>query len=284
MTKEGKYLITGGTGYLGQALIEQLIIGGYENLRVVSRNEGLLVNLQEKYSNIEIITGDIASKFICEKACMGVNGIFHLAAFKHVGLAEKQVRECVFSNVMGSMNLLDMTLKYKPEFIIGISTDKAARINGVYGATKMLMEKLFTECEEINKETKYRMVRYGNVIYSTGSVLCKWKKRLEEGTEVVVTNVDATRFYWTVDEAIELIFSCLEGSEDSRPLSAPMKAIRVGDLLRAMVEKYNPPGIAPQIKHIGLQEGENMHEIITAEGKSSKDADKYTHEEIMELI
>lgn len=280
MAKRKRILITGGTGFLGQALIKRLLD---VDIRVVARNEGLLVNLKEQHPNIEIITGDIASRFICEKACQNIDGIYHLAAFKHVGLAEEQVRECVFSNVMGTMNLLDMTFKYKPGFIVGISTDKAARVSGVYGATKMLMERLFLEAEKINPETKYRIVRYGNVLYSTGSVLCKWKKRLQEGKEVIITDPEATRFYWTVEEAVDLIFDSLK-EHSSKPLSRPMKSVKVGDLLMAMVAKYSPEGIAPQVKEIGLQPGENKHEIITDDGKSSKDAPKYTHEELLKLV
>ena len=143
MSSSKTYLVTGGSGFLGAELISR--IPG--KVRVIARNEGNLIALKEKFPHIEIIPGSIADPFVVEKAIQGVDGIFHLAAFKHVGLAENHVKECVESNVIGTLNLLEATLKHKPEFIIGISTDKAAQVTGVYGATKLLQEKLFEEYE-----------------------------------------------------------------------------------------------------------------------------------------
>ncbi len=277
-----KYLITGGSGFLGRALIKHLYELGETDIRVVARNEGKLVLLKEEFPNIDILPGSISDPFICEKACNGVDGIFHLAAFKHVTLAEENVRECIDSNVLGTINLLEQTRKTKPSFIIGISTDKAAKVKGVYAATKYLQEALFSEYERVNKFTKYRTVRYGNVLYSTGSVLCKWKDRLTKGQKVIVTDMDSTRFYWTVEEAVALIFSCLKDAKDSKPFVTSMKSIRTGDLLEAMIEKYAAE--KPQIEIIGLQSGENMHEVITEDGQDSSMAERYTKEEILSVI
>lgn len=251
-------------------------------VRVVARNEGKLLELKEEFPHIEIVTGDISDPYICEKVCRGVDGIYHLAAFKHVGLAEKEnVRECVLNNVYASMNLLEQTRKNKPEFMVGISSDKAGQVKGVYGATKFLMERLFAEYEVTNPDTKYRIVRYGNVLYSTGSVLCKWRDRLKEGKEVTITDFDATRFFWTVEEAVDLIFECLDKAENSKPYLKSMKAIRVGDLLEAMMEKY---GQSSHIKVIGMQPGENLHEVMHPDWPDSSQVEKFTKDEIMKLI
>ena len=132
MDSSNKLLITGGSGFLGLALIQRLTDMGYYNLVSVSRNEGRSVALKERFPHVEIILGDISDPYICQKACDGVDGIFAAAAFKHVGLAEREnVRECVRGNVIGTMNLLEETRKQKPEFIIGISSDKASYIKGV---------------------------------------------------------------------------------------------------------------------------------------------------------
>ena len=136
----------------------------------------------------------------------------------------------------------------------------------------------------MNDDTEYRIVRYGNVLYSTGSVLCKWKDLLEQGKEVIVTDGDATRFFWTVDQAVDLIFDCLENATDWQPHITDMKSMSINNLLKAMSQKYLPANTDLKIKYIGLQPGENMHEIITEEGFSSEHAERFTIEEIQELI
>ena len=136
-----KYLITGGSGFLGRGLISKLEKDNIKNLIVVSRNESELMELKQKFPYVEILTGDISDHFILEKASVNVDGIFHLAAFKHVVLAEDNTTSCIKSNVLGTMNVLNASLKHKMDFVIGISTDKAAQVNGVYGATKFLQLK-----------------------------------------------------------------------------------------------------------------------------------------------
>lgn len=284
MDKNKKYLVTGGAGYLGQELIKRLINEGFTRLLVMSRNEGQLVAMQQKFPKVKIITGDVSNPYFCDRAMKDVAGAFHLAAFKHVGLAETNTMECVSSNVVGTMNLLEASRKHKPEFMIGISTDKAAKVSGVYGATKLLQERLFAEYEKVNLDTKYRTVRYGNVLYSTGSVLCKWKNNLQRGEEVTITDPDSTRFYWTVEQAVELIFDCLEKATDSTPHITRMKSMRAGDLLEAMIEKYALNKNDVRVNKIGLQPGENTHEVVGDGFPSSFDAERYTKEEILTLI
>lgn len=284
LDKNKTYLVTGGAGFLGQELIARLEAAGCTNIVTISRNEGKLVALKEKFPFVKVIPGDIADPYCAEKAVRGVDAIFHLAAFKHVGLAEQNVRECVLGNVTGTMNILELTRKYPIEFILGISTDKAAQVSGVYGASKLLHERLFTDYEKMNPGTKYRTVRYGNVLYSTGSVLCKWKDRLQNDEEVIITDPEATRFYWTVDQAIDLIFDCLDNAKDSQPYVPEMKSMAVGDLLEAMIRKYLPEGNTPKVKKIGLQPGENFHEVIIEGGPNSSQVDRFTIEEIMELV
>lgn len=273
-----KYLVTGGSGFLGHELIRRL--EGNE-IRVLARNEGKLVELREKFPHIEIVLGNVADPYICDRAMQGVDGVFHLAAMKHVGLAEENVKETLQSNI--PVALLEATRKHKPKFIIGISTDKAASRKGIYGITKYLMERLFTEYEKTNPDTKYRIVRYGNVIYSTGSVLCKWKEKIEKGQDVVITNGEATRFFWTVEQAVDLIFECLEKAQDSKPYACSMKAMKMEDLLEVMIAKYSN-GVGIGIKRIGLQLGENLHEIITEDGPDSSKVERFTQDEIMQMI
>lgn len=275
-----KYLVTGGSGFLGEKLVERLLHQSHEII-TIARNEGKLIDLKNKFPNIEIITGDCADPYIMRKAVSGVDGIFHLAAFKHVTMAENQPKQCVQSNVSASTILMQVTDQKDYDFIIGISTDKAAQVSGVYGASKLIMEGLFKQFEAQNDQTKYRIVRYGNVLYSTGSVLCKWKKILKQGKEVTVTDPNATRFFWTRDQAIDHIFECLKKSNNATPYIPSMKAMSVNNLLKAMHKKYGKGDL--KVKEIGLQPGENLHE--TMDGKIfSNEVEQYTIKEIYELI
>jgi FlaA1/EpsC-like NDP-sugar epimerase len=214
----------------------------------------------------------------------GVTGVFHLAAFKHVGRAETQSIECTSSNVIGSKNVLECGVEHGVEFIIGISTDKAAQVAGVYGASKLLMEKMFKQYEVDYPNIKFRLVRYGNVLYSTGSVLCKWRDLLRNGEEVIVTEPSATRFFWTLDQAVDLIYDCMRDATDCEIHFPSMKSMSIENLLEAMAEKYLPEGNELVIKTIGLQPGENLHERILEEGPDSNEVDEFTIEEIKELI
>ena len=277
-------LVTGGTGFLGEKLIEKLVEKNYK-IRVVARNEGKLMLVKSKFPDIEIIPGDIANKITAYQACKNVNGIFHLAAFKHVRMAEEYSLECINSNIIGTLNILNESLDNKNlEFVVGISTDKVALVTGTYGASKFLMESLFKQFEKLNKNVNYRLVRYGNVIYSTGSVLCLWKEKLLKGDEIIITDKNVTRFYWTREDAIQLIFDCLEHSTSCEPYLPEMKSMILGDILSAMVKKYLPDNKTLLVKEIGLQSGENLHERLIMDGMTSNDAIKYTIDEIYNMI
>lgn len=274
LDKDRRYLVTGGSGYLGRALIGRLTSMGCTTVRVMARNEGQLIALKERFPHVEIMPGDVADRCSCLKAFRDVDGCFALAAFKHVVMAQGEVRQCVASNVTGSLNALECSLTYKPQFVLGISTDKASRPAAVYGATKFIAEALFAEYEQINPATAYRIVRYGNVWGSTGSFITKWKTKMQAGEEVTLTDPDATRFFWTVGQAVDLIFECLEKATNATPYIPQMKAIRMGTVLDACMEVY---GKAP-VRITGLRPGENKHE--TMDGVTFSDQVKqYTKEE-----
>lgn len=261
-TKKVNNLVVGGTGFLAEALIPRL----KGNIRVLARNEGKLVSLREKYPNIEIMTGDIADEWTVKKAMKGMDRIYHLAAMKSVDIAEQQVFSCINTNLIGTLNLLLESLNTRPELFVFISTDKAAQVNGVYGATKMLSERLIIEAQELNPETTYRTVRYGNVIGSSSSFLTKWIPNMKKGVEVCITDPNMTRFFWTKDEAVDLIFKCIDEAKDATPFIPEMKGISMGKVLEACQEVY---GYCP-VKTIGNRGGENMHETMGNIGKDGK--------------
>ena len=282
--KNKLYLVTGGGGFLGKPLVAHILNEG-ARVRIIGRDEGTLVMMKERHPSIEIHPGDISDEFEVKQAMKDVDGVFHLAASKHVGLAETFVRENLKSNVIGSFNIYEQSLKQDLDFILAISTDKAAQVVGVYGATKLMMERLSKQYQNLNPNCKYRIVRYGNVLYSTGSVLCKWKDLIEQNKELIVTEPDATRFFWTVEQAIDLILDCMENAIDSTPYCPNMKSMSIKSLLGAMVEKYgNSNWDSYPIKIIGLQPGENFHEKVLDEGPFSNEVEQFTIEEIKELI
>ena len=280
--KNKLYLVTGGGGFLGKPLVKKILSDG-GRVRVIGRDEGTLILLKQTHPSIEIYSGDISDEFEVVQAMKDVHAVFHLAASKHVGLAETFVRENIKSNTMGSLNIFNQSLKQELEFILSISTDKAAQVSGVYGATKLLMERLSLQFEKLNTNCKYRVVRYGNVLYSTGSVLCKWKSLIEQNKEVIVTEPKATRFFWTVQQAIKLIFDCLEKANDSSPYCPDMKSMSIDNLLQAMIEKYGNGKDVP-VKVIGLQQGENLHEKVMDQGPYSNEVEQFTKDEIKNLI
>ena len=271
-------LITGGAGFLGTNLVRRLQEKEDVAITAISRSEPPLLELKRKYPNVKIIVGDIADNTIARKACTNQNIIYHLAAFKHAPLAEKNTYQCVKSNITGSINLLD---NFRGTHFIAMSTDKACDPSYVYGASKFLMEKLIEEYQEINPFTKYRVIRCGNILYSTGSVLCIWKKALLEKKEITITSPNATRYFWSADQVIDYIFDVQYNCDTCLPQATHMKAVKMGTLLEAMQEKY---GKTSDINVIGMQPGENLHEKLTKNGPSSCDDEQYTFEEILELI
>ena len=204
ITRGKKYLITGGTGVIGDTLCKRVLsLGG--QVVVMSRSENKLKKLKEKYNKIEIVIGNICDRQLVRNTIENVDGVFHLAAVAEGMQAGKPI-ESVKTNVIGSLVVLEEASNV--DFVLGISSDKVVQVSGNYGATKFLMEKLFNQFEEINPKVKYRVVRLGNVIYSVDSVLYRWKNLIKNCEEVVVTDKRATRFFLTSEKSVDLIINC----------------------------------------------------------------------------
>lgn len=285
--KDELYLITGGTGVVGESLCDRILqMGG--KVRIFSRSQAKLLKLKEQwdssvmYSNIEIIVGDVTNKRDVAGAFKDVKGVFHLAALAQA-MQSGGASDSIKTNVMGSINVLDESLLTPVEFLLGVSSDKAVQVSGPYGATKFLMERLFQEYQEKNKDIKYRVVRMGNVIYSVDSVLYKWKSLIERGEEVIVTEPKATRFFLTKNQSVDLMLNGLK-SNSSKPYCDIPKSTSIGNLLQAMANKYLPKGKKLKVKEIGLQPNENLHERIVDNGLMSNDMEQYTIEELEKMI
>ena len=208
--------------------------------------------------------------------------IFHLAALKDVQLSSENTLKTIQSNVIGTMNVLKLSLEHAHiKQVIAISSDKAVMVSSIYGATKFLMEGLFREYELINPHCSYRILRIGNVLHSTSSVLPKWKRALLNHDDITITDRSATRYFITREEVVDNIFECLENAQDANPYLPRMKSISMGDLLDVLIIKYGNG--SNRIRVTGLKNGENMHEFL-ANGISSQDAEKWSVEELYHLV
>jgi UDP-N-acetylglucosamine 4,6-dehydratase/5-epimerase len=226
-------LITGGTGYLGRHLAVSL----KENYKVVLAGRNNKQNLYAKeYTQCEIIPMDVVNIESVRDAINDIkpNIIIHAAATKFVDLAEKQPMECIDVNVAGSQNIARVAVDKGVDMVVGISTDKASPpVRNTYGLSKAIMERMFCSMNEKSK-TKFTCVRYGNVAWSTGSVLPIWEKMFEETGIIGTTGPEMRRFFFTVDEAVQLVITAMDNIETAqgKVLSRKMKAAQIETILQ----------------------------------------------------
>lgn len=230
-------LITGGTGFLGRRLGLAL----KKEYRVILTGRNNKQNfMAQKFTGCEVLPLDISN---IEAVRDVVNEtkpdiIIHAAATKFVDLAEKQPMECVDVNVLGSQNVARVAVDKDVEIVIGISTDKASPpVRNTYGLSKALMERVFCSMNR-KKKTRFTCVRYGNVAWSTGSVLTIWNKMIKETGIIGTTGPEMRRFFFTVDDAVRLVLAALYNIDlvEGKVLSMKMKAAQISDILRVWTE------------------------------------------------
>lgn len=245
------YLLTGGSGSLGKGLLER--IKDAKEIRVLSRSETGQIPLKEKYPKVKFILGDVRDGQAVANAMKGVDIVIHAAAFKFLDLAELQARECALTNVLGSINVIDCAMR-EPSVkkVVGISTDKVVYARNVYGCTKHIMEKLFTEANK-NSKKKFSCVRYGNVYGTTGSVITVWQKQVLQNKPITVTDKRMRRFFFTVDGAIDLIFHALKKMKGGEVFAVKMPSYSIYE----MAKEYSD-----NIVEIGLRPGEKLIETL----------------------
>jgi UDP-N-acetylglucosamine 4,6-dehydratase/5-epimerase len=264
MFKGKKILITGGTGSLGQALTKRLLETDVETIRILSRNEHNQIIMEGKFndSRLRFLLGDIRDLERLSRAMEDVDIVFHAAALKHVPKIEYNPFEGIKTNVNGSQNIIDSSLKENLEKAIGVSTDKAVSPLNVYGATKALMEKLFVSANTYSKpgkhKTKFITVRYGNVLGSSGSVVPIFIDQIKNNLKVTITDPNMTRFSITMDEALDFILKATEMGEGSEIFIPKMKAYSILDVKNALSDILGDTGE----EIIGTRTGEKLHEIL----------------------
>jgi len=254
-------LITGGTGSFGNAAVSKMLTMNPRQIIVFSRDEKKQFDMGNKYndSRLKFIIGDVRDKEATDHAMKGVDMVFHAAALKQVPACEYNPFEAVKTNVHGAQNVINAAIDAGVKKVIALSTDKAVNPVNLYGATKLCSDKLFVQGNAYagTQGTRFACVRYGNVIGSRGSVIPLFLQQKESGT-ITITDERMTRFWITLDHAVELVlqgFRYMEGGEIFVP---NIPSMRIMDLAAA---------IAPEceVKHIGIREGEKLHEALTGE-------------------
>lgn len=259
-----KVKITGGAGFLGTALVERLLKEG-ATVSVMSRNEKSQHELRSKFPQVDCVIGDVADKHSVMQFVEGADIVIHAAAIKHIPVAEKQPRVACLTNILGSMNVIEACERFEVEQCIGISTDKAADPFNTYGMTKYLMERLFIEANNSHKASTrkiaYKLVRYGNVFASSGSVIPFWMREKKGGRRLKVTDPEMTRFFFSVTEAVDLIFKVLNSGVGGFVYSKKMNSARLGDVADVIAGDGG-------YDIIGNRGGEKLHEALFSKSES----------------
>lgn len=267
-------LVTGGVGSIGKEIVKMLLKCKPKSIRVLDNNETALFDLeQELQSNkIRTLVGDVRDKERLERAFENVDIVFHAAALKHVGLCEYNPFDAVKTNVIGTQNILNAALDRNVKKVIVISTDKSVNPVNVMGATKLLAERLTISSNHYKGERKtvFSCVRFGNVLDSRGSVVPIFKRQIEEGGPVTITDPGMTRFVMGIPEAVNLILKSGEIAEGGEIFILKMPSLNIIDLAEVMIEElsklygYQKEDI--KIRYIGKRSGEKMfEELMTVE-------------------
>jgi len=258
MIKNYSILVTGGTGSFGNAFVP-LTLERYNPRRIViySRDEMKQWEMAKKFQGdprVRFFIGDVRDKDRLYRALDGIDYVVHAAATKIVPTAEYNPFECVKTNVMGAMNVIDACIDKKVKRVVALSTDKASSPINLYGATKLASDKLFVAGNSYagSHDTRFAVVRYGNVMGSRGSVIPFFMSLREKGT-LPITDERMTRFMISLEQGVELVWNAFEDMEGGETYVKKIPSMKVTEIAKA---------VAPEAKHeiIGIRPGEKLHE------------------------
>lgn len=266
-------LVTGGCGSIGSEIVRQLVAQNPRRVRVLDNHESghwhLQHDLGDSRNLIRPLVGDIRDKERLLRACDGVDMIFHAAALKHVPLCEYNPFEAVYTNVIGTKNVVEAALEKGISKLISISTDKAVNPVNTMGATKLLSERIVVNAPIGLSSSRFSCVRFGNVLGSEGSVVPLFRKQIAAGGPVTVTTPDMTRFFMTIPQAVRLVLAASESMLGREVFVLQMDRVRITDLAEVMIEalaaQYGHDPKAIEIKYIGKRPGEKLHEYLFTE-------------------
>lgn len=264
-------LVTGGTGSFGRAFIRRLLDGDeIERVVVFSRGEHAQADMAGSIGDprVRYFIGDVRDRARLRRAFDGVDTVVHAAALKRIEVGQYNPTEMVKTNVLGGMNVVEAAIDAGVDKVVMLSTDKAWQPISPYGQSKALAESIFLNA--YSSLTRFAVTRYGNVWGSKGSVVPKWEDILRTAKAVPVTDPDATRFYMTMDEAVDLVLHTIETMKGGELNIPTLPAYRLGDLAEAMGAK---------MEVVGLPEWEKKHEGM-CEGRTSDLAPRMTVAEL----
>ena len=265
---EGKsILITGGTGSFGKTLVKNLLANhNPRKVIVFARGEYMHFELQnslsaEEVEKVRFFVGDVRDKDRLLMAFRDVDIVVHAAAQKQVPLAEYNPFECIRTNVIGAENVVEAAIRCGVKRVLALSTDKAVNPINLYGASKLASDKIFVAANALGAgtSTSFAVVRYGNVLGSRGSVIPFFRQLLADGaTDLPITDQRMTRFWITLDQAIEFTLSCVSTFEGGEIYIPKIPSMKITDLAKALAPDL-------PIRDVGIRPGEKLHEIMITE-------------------
>ncbi|MDF0681311.1 MAG: polysaccharide biosynthesis protein [Candidatus Nitrosocosmicus sp.] len=262
-------MITGGTGTLGRALTKKLLMHDVDTIRIFSRDEGKQLEMSSNMDDnrLRFIIGDVRDRDRIVYALEDIDVVFHISALKQVPVAEYNPFEAIKTNVIGSQNVIDGCISNNVEIAVAISSDKAVSPLNTYGATKLLMERMFTSANfyKGNREILFTSVRYGNVLGSRGSVVPQFLKSIKKSSSINITDPTMTRFNITLAEALELILYSLHHTKGGEVFVPKLDAYRLKDLAQSIIEIT---GKKVAINNSSIRTGEKLHESMINEHES----------------
>ncbi|MCG0050111.1 MULTISPECIES: polysaccharide biosynthesis protein [Priestia] len=263
-------LVTGGTGSWGYELVRQLLTYNPKEIRIFSRNESNQFTMKQEFDNnpkLNFVIGDIKERDSLIEACQNVDYVYHLAALKHVPVCEDQPLEALKTNVNGTQNVIDAAIICNVHRVIYISTDKASNPANFYGLSKAMGERLIIHANTLNTKTRFVCIRGGNVLGTNGSVIHVFKKQIQEKRKIGITDMNMTRFFLTLEDAIKLVFKATFESIGGEIFVMKMPTCKIIDLAHVLIEAFNKENI--DIEILGIRPGEKIHELLLSEYEST---------------
>jgi FlaA1/EpsC-like NDP-sugar epimerase len=256
-----RIFVSGATGSWGQTLI-RMLLANYDPVEIIcfSRGELQQVLMQRKFhdSRLKFVIGDVRDYESVKFAMRDVDVVFHLAALKHVPICEDHPQEAIKTNITGTTNIVNAAIANGVAKVIDVSTDKAVEPLNLYGMTKAVGEKLVIQANDLSQHTKFVCIRGGNVMGSNGSVIPYFVEQIQAGGPITITDLDMTRFFLTLEEAIALLFKAAEDSVGGETFVMNMPACYIRDIAEVLMEHYGQVAV----KEIGSKPGEKLDEML----------------------